>query len=117
MGVGDYHPRPVNSIIRGVIMDTHWRSLPPKDIKGKITWRDLQIPQDYYERLGVTRTANPEAIKRAYRALIDKFHPDKHPPNNSDWVEEVAKELNIAYTILSDPEKRAEYDMRKGFRG
>jgi molecular chaperone DnaJ len=64
--------------------------------------------RDYYEVLGVERTAAGEEIKRAYRKLAVKFHPDKNPDDLQ--AEEKFKELGEAYDVLMDPEKRAAYD-------
>jgi molecular chaperone DnaJ len=64
--------------------------------------------RDYYEILGVDRGATAEAIKRAYRKLAVKFHPDKNPGDHA--AEERFKELGEAYDVLADPEKRAAYD-------
>jgi len=63
--------------------------------------------RDYYEVLGVPRDADENAIKSAYRKLARTFHPDV---NKSDNAEEHFKEVNEAYEILSDPDKRAAYD-------
>jgi curved DNA-binding protein len=66
--------------------------------------------RDYYEVLGVPRTATPEEIKRAYRKLARKHHPDLQPAAERATASERFKELNEANEVLSDPEKRAKYD-------
>jgi molecular chaperone DnaJ len=68
----------------------------------------MSTKRDYYEVLGVERNASAEDIKRAYRRLAVKFHPDKNPGDKS--AEEKFKELGEAYEVLSDPDKRAAYD-------
>ncbi len=64
--------------------------------------------RDYYEVLGVSRTASDDEIKKAYRSLAKKYHPDMHPGDKV--AEEKFKEANEAYAVLSDSEKRAKYD-------
>jgi DnaJ-class molecular chaperone len=64
--------------------------------------------RDYYEILGVARDATPEAIKKAYRGLARKYHPDVNPGDKT--AEAKFKEVQQAYDILSEPEKRAQYD-------
>ena len=63
--------------------------------------------QDLYAVLGVSRTASPEEIKKAFRRLVRQWHPDV---NHSPEAEEHFKEIAIAYEVLSDPEDRATYD-------
>lgn len=64
--------------------------------------------KDYYQILGLGKDASLEAIKRAFRKLALKYHPDKNP--GSGEAEEKFKELNEAYAVLSDPGKKAHYD-------
>ena len=72
------------------------------------------MAQDYYKILGVSKDASPDQLKKAYRKLAKKFHPDtSEEPNAEDRFKEIAE----AYSVLSDPDKRTQYDnpLPKGF--
>lgn len=83
---------------------------------------DYMAKRDYYEILGVSRGADEKEIKKAYRRLARKYHPDLNP-NNREEAEQRFKEINEAYEVLSNPEKRKQYDayghaaFEEGFRG
>ena len=68
----------------------------------------MAIKRDYYEVLGVSRSASGEELKRAYRKLALQFHPDRNP--NDPQAETRFKEVNEAYEVLSDASKRQHYD-------
>jgi len=74
------------------------------------------MARDYYETLGVSKSTSDEEIKKAYRKLAMKYHPDRNP--NKKEAEERFKEINEAYAVLSDKEKRKQYDQfgAEGFR-
>jgi molecular chaperone DnaJ len=63
---------------------------------------------DYYRILGISREASGEEIKKAYRKLVFQHHPDRNPESNS--ADEKIREINAAYEIVGDPEKRRSYD-------
>lgn len=64
--------------------------------------------RDYYEILGVSRTAAGDELKKAFRKLAIQYHPDRNPGNKG--AEEQFKEINEAYSVLADPQKRSTYD-------
>ena len=67
------------------------------------------MARDYYEILGVNRSASDADIKKAYRRLAMKYHPDRNPGKEKEATEKF-KEINEAYGVLGDPEKRQQYD-------
>lgn len=71
--------------------------------------------RDYYEVLGVGKKATIEEIKKAYKKLAIKYHPDKNP-NNKEQAKEKFREISEAYEVLSDENKRQNYDAY-GFDG
>jgi curved DNA-binding protein CbpA len=73
----------------------------------------MQSDRDYYEVLGVAPDASAEEIKEAYRKLAFQCHPDRHQA--SEEAHKKMQEVNAAYAILSDPIKRREYDLPRGY--
>lgn len=69
------------------------------------------MEQDYYRILGIREDASEEEIKKRYRILAKKYHPDTNPGDRE--AEQKFKEAGIAYAILGDPKKRREYDQRR----
>ena len=68
----------------------------------------------HYETLGVAQTATPQQIKRCYRILVKRFHPDLFPPGSEAQAcgGEKLKKINTAYAVLSNAQKRASYDAK-----
>ena len=67
-------------------------------------------PRDFYQVLGLSRTASADEIKKAYRRLARQYHPDLHSGSKKAEMEKIFKELNEAHEVLSDPSKRKKYD-------
>jgi curved DNA-binding protein CbpA len=97
-----------------------------------IKWRELHVAKggseqsgfraedpflDLYEVLEVSPHASSEVIKAAYRTLIEKHHPDKHPEDRRALAEEASTRLNAAYAVLGNPQKRSKYDFDNGITG
>ncbi len=68
------------------------------------------MPKDYYDVLGVDEDVSEDEIKKAYRNKAKKYHPDMNPGLDKEEAEEKFKEVTEAYEVLSDPDKRAQYD-------
>lgn len=66
--------------------------------------------KNYYDILQVNRNASPEIIEKAYKTLAKKYHPDLQSEENKKQAEEILKEMNEAYEVLSVPEKKEKYD-------
>jgi len=67
------------------------------------------VAKDYYQVLGIPRNASAEEIKKAYRKLAMQYHPDRNP-GKEKWANDKFKEINEAFSVLGDPEKRKRYD-------
>ena len=73
----------------------------------------MQGERDYYEVLGIGPDASAEEIKKAYHMLAFRYHPDRHQA--SEEAHKKMEEINEAYAVLSDPIKRREYDLPRGY--
>lgn len=69
------------------------------------------MDKNYYDILQVNKNASPEIIEKAYKVLAKKYHPDLQTEENKKQSEEILKEINEAYEVLSNPEKKKEYDL------
>jgi DnaJ-class molecular chaperone len=87
--------------------EIEWRD---DDTQAEIEWLEFPSNSDYYETLEVSPHASLDVIKRAYRTLVEKYHPDKHPAHRRAWAEEKTKQLNEALSVLGDEMRRRSYD-------
>ncbi len=69
------------------------------------------MKENYYEILEIDKNASPEILEKAYKTLVKKYHPDLQKNNLKNNYEEKIKKINEAYEILSNPEKREEYNL------
>ena len=67
--------------------------------------------RDFYKILEIPRSANAKQIKKAFRKLAKKYHPDKNPEEKQKWAKEKFSEISNAYEVLSDPKQKEKYDM------
>jgi curved DNA-binding protein len=67
------------------------------------------MAKDYYQILGIPKTATEAQVKKAYRKLAMQYHPDRNP-GKEQWANEKFKDINEAFSVLGDPEKRSQYD-------
>ena len=80
----------------------------------EIAWTDIQPAPGLYHRLGVEPCSSFGQVKQAYRRLALQFHPDRQPASLRKEAERSMMELNAAYEVLRDPERRARYDLEHG---
>jgi molecular chaperone DnaJ len=92
------------------VSDIEWHN---QDQDPEIEWLDYRKHPNHYEALEVSPNASPDVIKKAYRVLIEKYHPDKHPESRRAWAEEMTKQLTEAFSVLSDERMRKEYDEQR----
>ncbi len=67
---------------------------------------------NYYDELEISKIASDEIVKKAYKTLAKKYHPDTYTGSDKKYAEEKFKQISIAYETLSDPQKRKEYDSK-----
>ncbi len=75
---------------------------------------DRPVYTDHYRTLRVMPSASQEEIRRAYRLLAKRYHPDRVSPDRREWAREQMARINAAYEVLGDPQRRAEYDRQVG---
>jgi DnaJ-class molecular chaperone len=92
------------------VSDIEWHN---QDKDSEIEWLEYRKHPDHYETLEVSPNASPDVIKKAYRVLIEKYHPDKHPESRRLWAEEMTKQLTEAFSVLIDERMRKEYDEQR----
>lgn len=91
-----------------------WQSWGPCSGEAVLLLIPVAINQSHYETLGLTQAAKPEQIKRSYRTLVKRFHPDLFPSGSDTQYDagERLRKVNAAYAVLSNAPKRASYDAK-----
>ena len=105
--IGDYL-----HYVKGIAVVT-WReikqpALPETD--ETLCWRETSHSSDYYSDLDIARNASPIEIRAAYRRLALKYHPDLNRISRTESAETRMRQLNLAYQVLSSPDRRKAYD-------
>lgn len=97
-----------------------WRELSSAQHKGPHQPDSRTQPPrvaSLYDVLEVSPQASLEVIKAAYRVLIGKYHPDRQADHLRRWAEEISCQLNAAYAIVGNPQRRIEYDRKNSIAG
>jgi len=95
-------------------------------VRDEIVWKEVRVDNSrvmwdnitacpgssYYEVLGLPVSASQLQIKKAYRAMMLKYHPDKRPDTQKQWATDIASLINRAYEVLSNPLTRTQYDIQ-----
>jgi len=76
--------------------------------------KQIKLP-NYYRILGISPLADQDRVRRAYRALAKRYHPDTYPPERQAWAKKQMTRINAAYQILQDAQRRADYDRQRGY--
>jgi hypothetical protein len=105
--IGDYL-----HYVKGIAVVT-WREIKKPELPDAdkiFCWRETNRSSDYYSDLHIARNASPIEIRAAYRKLALKYHPDLNPISRTESAETRMRQLNLAYQVLSSPNRRKAYD-------
>ena len=106
----DISSKDIDGKVKGSILPKNLRTSPPSSPLHPFEFQMHEAHEDYYERLGVSLGADLSDLKKAYRQLAKRFHPDKARLEHKQAHEEIFKKIAAAYECLSDAERRAAYD-------
>lgn len=81
-----------------------------------VEWLEFPLNRTPYEVLGISERASLEEIRTAYKRLVFLYHPDRNSEQKKPWAEFMTAELNVAYSVLSNPARRAAYDRQASIR-